>query len=67
MFYRFRLTGFKTTDSGHIYVSGFEQTAAHIAIDGFLTDSELIRVVGEDVMNGLAALDQGRDQLIQLH
>jgi hypothetical protein len=59
VFHRLELTWLEAADSGHIHVSGSEQTAVHISVDGFLTDAELIRVVDDDMVNGLTALDQG--------
>jgi hypothetical protein len=65
VFHRLGFSGLESADTGHVNVSGLEQTSRHVAINGLFADLELIRVVDDDVMNRLTASDQGADKFIQ--
>ena len=52
--------------SGKIQVSGRKDAGIHIIIDGLFREHDLIRVVGADMVDGLAFADQRGDKGVEL-
>lgn len=52
--------------SRKIQVSGRKDAGIHIIIDGLFREHDLVRIVGADIVDGLAPADQGGDKGVEL-